>query len=60
MLKSFYEPERLLARAREWRIEAEIAETAEMRAFCLNEAHRCERVVQQSLETPPVSGIRRL
>jgi hypothetical protein len=55
MSQNFYEPEKLLARAKEWRIEAGAATTPEMRAFCLKEAIRCETVVRQSLETPPVS-----
>jgi hypothetical protein len=54
MLQNFYEPEKLLARAKEWRIEARAATTPEMRAFCLQEAIRCETVVRQSLETPAV------
>jgi hypothetical protein len=55
MSQNMYEPEKLLARAREWRIEAAAATTPEMRAFCLGEATRCEMVVRQSLETPAVS-----
>jgi hypothetical protein len=62
MLENHYEPERFLARAKEWRLKAQAAKTPEFRAFCLDEASRCERVVQQSLETPalveagPASG----
>ncbi len=55
MPKNLYEPASLLARAKEWRIEAAAATTPEMRAFCLDEAVRCETVVRQSLETPPLS-----
>jgi hypothetical protein len=55
MPTNLYEPERLLARAREWRAEAALATMPEMRAFCLHEAGRCELVVRRSLETPAVS-----
>jgi hypothetical protein len=29
---------------------------AEVRAFCLEEARRCDEIVRRSLETPPLFG----
>jgi hypothetical protein len=55
MSRNLYEPERLLARAKEWRIEAAAATSPERRIFCLEEATRCETVVRQSLETPALT-----
>jgi hypothetical protein len=54
MPENHYDPARVLARAREWRLKAQAAATSDMRAFCLEEASRCEKIVQQSLETPAV------
>jgi hypothetical protein len=54
MPENNYDPEKFLSLAREWRLKAQAATTPEMRTFCLEEACRCEKVVQQSLETPAV------
>jgi hypothetical protein len=56
MSKNLYAPERLLSRAKEWRAEAAVATIPEMRAFCLDEAGRCELAVRRSWETPAVGG----
>jgi hypothetical protein len=52
MSRSSYDPEALLERAARWRAEAAAASLEEVRAFCLAEADRCERRVQQSRSTP--------
>jgi hypothetical protein len=52
MNRSPYDPRNLLERAKQWRAEAAAATLAEMRAYCLDEADRCERRVQRSRSTP--------
>jgi hypothetical protein len=52
MSRSSYDPEALLQRAALWRAEAAAASREEVRAFCLAEADRCERRVQESRSTP--------
>jgi hypothetical protein len=51
MNQSLYDPARILARAQEWRAEAEAATIPEMRDFCLQQALRCESLVNRSLDT---------
>ncbi len=50
--QNLYELGRVTERARAWRREADVAPHAEMRAFCFEEARRCEEIVRRSLETP--------
>lgn len=54
MIKSSYEPASLLRRSQLWRAEAEAATFPAMRAYCLSEAARCERMVQRSIEVPVI------
>jgi hypothetical protein len=56
MSQSLYDLEKIIARARAWRREGNAAPLAEMRAFCLEEARRCDEIVRRSLETPPLFG----
>ncbi len=50
--QNLYELRRVVERARAWRHEGDVACLAEMRAFCLEEARRCDEIVRRSLETP--------
>jgi hypothetical protein len=52
MSQNLYDLERITERARAWRREGDVARLAEMRAFCLEEARRCDEIVRRSLETP--------
>lgn len=52
MIPSFYDPIVLMERAKLWKIEAEASTLAAMRAFCLEEAEKCEQLASQSLVTP--------
>jgi hypothetical protein len=54
MLQNLYDLNRIVDRAREWRRQAEASTIPEMRAFCFEEARRCEAIVEQSLLTPPL------
>ncbi len=56
MQPSLYDLERIVARVEEWQVQAAAATIPEMRAFCLEEAHRCEKIVERSLLTPPVAS----
>lgn len=47
-----YDPITLEEGARLWRTEAEAASLPALRAFCLEEAERCERRIRDSLATP--------
>jgi hypothetical protein len=58
MLNSLYDAGRILTRAAEWRIEAAAAPFSTMRAFCLDQADQCEKLVRQSMEAPVLSGDR--
>jgi hypothetical protein len=52
MSHNTYDLDILLHKAALWRSEAAMAMLDEVRAFCLAEADRCERRVQQSRSTP--------
>jgi hypothetical protein len=54
MSRSPYDLVVLRERADQWRAEAAAATLESMRAFCLTEAHHCERRVQMSLSTPVI------
>jgi hypothetical protein len=47
-----YDPESLTERARQWRLVATSAMHESMRVFCLEQAERCDRRVQASINTP--------
>jgi hypothetical protein len=47
-----YDPESLTERARHWRLVATSAIHESMRVFCLEQAKRCDRRVQASINTP--------
>jgi hypothetical protein len=51
-LRSEYDTEALKERAIAWRAEALAVASAEMRAFCLAEAEKCELRIRRSLTTP--------
>lgn len=52
MFGSYYDPNALTAKAKAWRAEVAVTPLDAMRAFCLSEAERCDRIVEQSLHTP--------
>jgi hypothetical protein len=55
-ISSPYDTRALKERADQWRVEAAMAASEATRAFCLHEAERCERRLQQSLFTPVIRG----
>jgi hypothetical protein len=54
---SEYDTEALADRMHQWRLEAALAATEEMRAFCLGEAARYEQRLKQSFSTPVLLGL---
>lgn len=52
MTRSRYDLHAQMLRAEEWLDEARRADLTAMRELCLNEAARCHRIIQLSLDTP--------
>ncbi|MDR3533635.1 MAG: hypothetical protein P4L90_24125 [Rhodopila sp.] len=57
MARTNYDPEALKQKAELWRLEAAAATMEAVRAFCLDEAAKCEQRAQRSLSTPVLSDI---
>jgi hypothetical protein len=55
MIRNSYDIAGLLAASSQWRIEAERTILPAMRALCLAEADRCERLVQRSITVPVIN-----
>jgi hypothetical protein len=47
-----YDPESLTEKARRWRLVAASVRHETTRLFCLDQAERCDRRVQASIDTP--------
>jgi hypothetical protein len=53
MAQDLYDLERIVARAEDWDLLAQVATMPEMRAFCLEEARLCAETVQRSCLQQP-------
>jgi hypothetical protein len=57
MTMNSYDIAALLARSEQWRAEAAGAMSPSVRAFCLSEAARVERMVNRSIAVPVIVGV---